>query len=297
MKTVNNVDRTFVAVSRQLKVMACNQYEIGIFNRADDKMHLRVWSAETILKSIGYLKRMNSQDHDIFIRPFGATGLIFFDDFNRGMLAKLNADGLEPALIIQSSPLNYHGWIKISEDPQNESLCTIACKVIAKKYGGDDGAAKWRQFGRLAGFTNRKPKYIDENGQRPFVLLYEGKGVIAVNAADLLTQAAASLEAAELERQKRLDFYKNFVPDETLKDADSYFLRELGGLYRKYGTALNLSKADWVIVNKMLKRGYSRASIESAILNNSPDLHARKRSHAHYYAQLTLDVALGIKSI
>jgi RepB DNA-primase from phage plasmid len=192
-----NFDRTYVAVSRQLKVMNCAQYEIGIFNRADDVMSLREWNAEMILKSLGYLKRMNAQDRDIFIRPFGSTGLIFFDDFNRAKLARLNDDGLAPALVIQSSPLNYHGWIKISDAPLDEDLCTAACKVIAERYGGDDGAAKFRQFGRLSGFTNRKPKYIDEEGRRPFVLLDETKGRLAENAALLLSDAVAYMSAAE----------------------------------------------------------------------------------------------------
>jgi hypothetical protein len=295
MKTVNNIDRTYVAVSRQLKVMACDQYEIGIFNRAEDKMFLRVWSAEIILKSIGYLKRMNSQDHDIFIRPFGATGLIFFDDFNRGMLARLNADGLAPALVIQSSPLNYHGWIRISEVPQSETLCTFACKVIAKKYGGDDGAAKWRQFGRLAGFTNRKPKYIDDLGKRPFVLLDEAQGVLAQGAAELLSSANELMAVAEAERAARVELYKSIVPDSSLKGGDAFYLSELNGLLGKYGAQLDYSKADWVIVNKMLKRGYHRASVEAVLLEHSQHIHGRSTASALNYVELTLNAALGIK--
>ncbi len=244
---------------------------------------------------MAYLKRQNINDQDIFIRPYGATGLVFFDDFNRGMLDRLRVDGLVPAVVIQSSPLNFHGWIRVSDTPQDETLCTFACKVIAKRYGGDDGAAKWRQFGRLAGFTNRKPKYIDEAGHHPFVLLDETKTGVARNAEVLLSDAEALLNQAESERLARLDFYKNIVVDESLTDADSFFKNEMAGLYRRYGASLDNSKADWVIVNKMLKRGYGRLSIESALLTHSQHIADRKKHNAVNYVQITLDAALGLK--
>jgi hypothetical protein len=37
------------------------------------------------------------------------------------------------------------------------------------RFRGDPGAADWRHFGRLAGFTNRKPAYAGRDGLFPFV--------------------------------------------------------------------------------------------------------------------------------
>lgn len=293
---MKGIDRTHVAVTRQLAVMECAQYEIGIFDSRTDKMYLRVWDAAMIFKSLDYLKRMNYQGHNIFIRPFGITGLIFFDDFDRAKLGRLIADGLEPALIIQSSPLNYHGWIRISAEPLDEQLCTHACKVVSKKYGGDDGAAKWRQFGRLAGFTNRKPKYVDETGKYPYVLLDEAKGALASKSEQLISDAALSLQAAEDERKKRIEIFKSIVPNENLTDGERFFVSELSGLLKRYGANLDYSRADWVIVNKMLLRGYCPEAVQVALLEHSLHVVDRSGRSALSYVEITINSALGLKN-
>ena len=53
----------------------------------------------------------------------------------------------------------------------------MAARKLAEEFGGDRGAADWRHFGRLAGFTNRKAKYMNESGLFPFVRLIEAPGV------------------------------------------------------------------------------------------------------------------------
>jgi len=37
--------------------------------------------------------------------------------------------GFEPAIVIESSPLNFHGWIRASEKEIDKELATAACKV------------------------------------------------------------------------------------------------------------------------------------------------------------------------
>ena len=39
---------------------------------------------------------------------------------------------------------------------------------MAARYGGGPKSIDWRHFGRLAGFTNRKPQYADKAGRYPF---------------------------------------------------------------------------------------------------------------------------------
>src|SRR5580692_7658884 len=48
--------------------------------------------------------------------------------------------------------------------------------VTAEEFGGDRGAADWRHFGRLSGYTNRKAKYLSDGGLFPFVRLTEASG-------------------------------------------------------------------------------------------------------------------------
>ena len=75
-----NFDRTYSAIKRQLKAMNADDYEVGLFHRDDDRMLPRFWTAQEIVKSISWLKVMNSKGYDIFIRPKGSQGLVFFDD-------------------------------------------------------------------------------------------------------------------------------------------------------------------------------------------------------------------------
>ena len=40
----------------------------------------------------------------------------------------------------------------------DRTFSTRAAKELARRFGGDPSSADWRHFGRLAGFTNQKPK-------------------------------------------------------------------------------------------------------------------------------------------
>ena len=63
--------------------------------------------------------------------------------------------GFGPAAIVETSPGNYPAWLKHPERLSKE-VSTAAARALAEKFGGDRGAADWRHFGRLSGFTNRK---------------------------------------------------------------------------------------------------------------------------------------------
>jgi hypothetical protein len=55
-------------------------------------------------------------------------------------------------------------------------LSTLAARTLAARFGCDLASADWRQYGRLAGFTNRKDKYRRIDGTHPYVRLHEATG-------------------------------------------------------------------------------------------------------------------------
>ena len=290
-----NFDRTYTAIKRQLKAMNVKDYEVGLFHREDDRMLPRFWTEQEILKSISWLKVMNSKGYDIFIRPKGSQGLVFFDDLNIGTIERMKKDGYSPAVIIESSPMNFHGWLKVSETPIPENIATVICKSIAKRYQGDKDSADWRHYGRLAGFTNRKPKHISDNGRQPFVLLSSGNGKMAEKAGQLISQAIEAIEKINIENEQRQAFIATRKTNDNLKDGCQFYESELLGLESRYGLSMDRSKADWMIVNKMISLGYSEENIREAMEINSPALEKRK-SHSDNYIRITLDNALGRKS-
>jgi hypothetical protein len=74
---------------------------------------------------------------------------------------------------------------------------------LAERYDADPGAADWRRFGRLPGFTNCKPKYRKPDGLFPFVRLHSDGGQ-QYPMADGFEQEITKLYAArEQEREAR----------------------------------------------------------------------------------------------
>jgi hypothetical protein len=70
-------------------------------------------------------------------------------------------------------------------------VSTLAAKELARRFGGDPSSADWRNFGRLAGFTNQKPERRLETGLPPFVRLRECTGHVYSAAAEFLEQVSS----------------------------------------------------------------------------------------------------------
>jgi hypothetical protein len=140
----------------QLEALGTKCFDIGV-KRFDGTMILREgWGAKQVLKSLLWLRRENLNRGQVNVRPSGAHGLSLVDDLKAGALARLKAEGFEPAAVVETSPGNFQAWLKHGE-MLDEAVSTRAAKLLAERYGGDLGSADWRHFGRLAGFTNPKP--------------------------------------------------------------------------------------------------------------------------------------------
>lgn len=173
----NGWKATWRAVKRQADAMGVEVFEIGLFKPAkpgDEKpepeMLPRTWDKQTLLRSVGWLRYQNSQGRNIYIRPKGEHPLSMVDDLTAEAIHQMKQQGFEPCVVVETSPGNFQAWLNHGKVlPKAES--TLAARLLAERFGGDQGAADWRHFGRLAGFTNRKEKYRQEDGRYPFVRL------------------------------------------------------------------------------------------------------------------------------
>jgi len=214
-------DRTIEAVRRQAAAMASDVFEIGLFKPdvvGDEAVMLpRVWDAETLLRSVPWLRHQNRDGRNIYIRPRGEHNLSLVDDLTRdGVLAMKHA-GFTPAAIIETSPGNFQAWVKHPEQ-LSKQLGTAAARKLAERFGGDPGAADWRHFGRLGGFTNRKRKYCDpQTGLHPFVKLIEAGGAVYREAERFLADVRS---AVERERHEREQQRRNIQPNQTSRSTD-----------------------------------------------------------------------------
>ena len=175
------MDRTTHAVQQQIAAMGAQVFEVGLFkpSAADEGravMIPRTWDSATLIRSIPWLRMQNADGRNIYVRPKGEHDLSLVDDLTADAVRRMKMTGFTPAAVIETSPGNFQAWLKHPRQLPRE-LSTMAARKLAEEFGGDRGAADWRHFGRLAGFTNRKAKYMTASGLFPFVRLIEAPGI------------------------------------------------------------------------------------------------------------------------
>lgn len=295
-------DRTARGVSRQLQGMKAESYEVGIRDQKTGKMMQRTWNREEIEKSLDWLKRMNVRGNDIYIRPQGSQGLILVDDLTLGSLQRMEADGCKPAVIVQTSPMNYQAWVRVSEQPISQEEATAAAKILAERYGGDPNSADWRHYGRLAGFTNRKGGHTQRDGKQPYVLLDSYHGKPAVNAPQLLQEARKRVETAQLPLKRHTPLENAPTRSEAPYTNDPQKAAQaFQVIYQRrranYGPVMDASREDWQICKVMAKQGFSGDVIKYALEQESQNIEERKKGHLDDYVERTVDKVMALPEV
>ncbi|MBW4049674.1 MAG: DNA topoisomerase [Proteobacteria bacterium] len=267
---------------------------VGIRDAQTGLMMHRTWSRAELERSVPWLKRMNAQGNDIYLRPSGDHGLVLVDDLKPDALERMQREGYAPAAVIETSPGNFQAWVKVVSDaPLSPEVRTRAARGLAEHYDGDLNSADGKHFGRLAGFTNQKPRHTTQAGRQPYVLAHACPGTIARAAPAYLEQIAQSLdkEAAEQERRKRLDALQAASPGAG-EDPIQEYQRQAQRLLSKYGNDADLSRVDWMIATDMAKSGrFTLQDIATGIRESSPNVETRKVGHLADYARRTAEKA------
>src|ERR1700733_11069525 len=254
--------KTVAAVMQQAAAMGSGLFEVGLFNpdagTGESVMIPRVWDTEMLVNSVSWLRHQNREGRNIYIRPKGEHDLSMVDDLTREGVSSMKEAGFKPAVIVETSPGNYQAWLKHPERLSKETS-TAAARALADKFGGDRGAADWRHFGRLAGFTNRKAKYFDANtGLYPFVRLIEALGGIYPEAERFLASVNSGLERRQVEREQlRQHVHAATIRPQDLKAIDVF---RADGRYGGDGTRVDLAYAVYA-----LSHGAGVADVGTAI--------------------------------
>jgi hypothetical protein len=294
-QTPIKTDRSYLAARRQLDAMGVDTFEVGIRDRAG-RMLLRTWSKSETLQAIPWLKRENAKGADVYVRPAGQTnaGLILVDDLNRGQLTRMKAEGLNPASVTETSPDNFQAWVRVHEKRLDPALATEVAAMLATEYEGDPNSADWRHFGRLAGLTNTKPRHKDTNGRSPYVLAHDSVGKLALGGPTLVQLAAQRLRERQGTQEHRIRLKATETCLERTNERNPIHTYQLGfkTLYTRFGVALDVSKADYMIGVNMARQGFTAAQIEHAIEQASPELPIRKAGHQTDYVARTVQAIM-----
>jgi hypothetical protein len=284
-QTSNASDRTAIAVTQQVAAMGSELFEVGLFKPdaepTESVMIPRVWDTDQVIKSVPWLRHQNYEGRNIYIRPKGEHDLSMVDDLTIAAVSAMKQAGFNPAVIVETSRGNYQVWLKHSERLGKE-VSTAAARALAEKFGGDRGAADWRHFGRLAGFTNRKAKHFDAStGLYPFVRLIEAGAGVYPAAERFLAEVKSGVELRRAERRQRAKV--ETIRSQDLKSIDVF---RADGRYGGDGTRIDLAYAVYG-----LSHGASAAEVEVAI--RSRDLsHKGNERRQNDYVERTIKKAL-----
>jgi hypothetical protein len=260
--------------------MGSDVFEVGLFkpdaSGNEAVMLPRVWDADTLLRSVGWLRHQNRDGRNIYIRPKGEHDLSLVDDLTHNAVVSMKRSGFAPAAVVETSPGNFQAWVKHPE-PLSKELGTAAARRLAERFGGDPGAADWRHFGRLSGFTNRKEKYRDpDTGLHPFVKLIEAQGSVYPEAGRFLADVRAAAEE-ECKRDERRSIVRPRLQacyTTELKSIDS-FRADLR--YGGDGTRIDLAYAIYAA-----SHGATETEIEAAIRSRDLSHKGGERRQADY---------------
>ena len=292
-------DRTAQAIARQLKAMGCDRYDIGIRDAASGKMMNREWTPQEVQQNAAWLKRMNAQGNDIYIRPAEQArhGLVLVDDLSSDDLDAMKQEGREPAAIIETSPKNYQAWVKVAQDAPADHRGVIARK-LAREYDADPASADSRHYGRLAGFTNRKDKYTSRTGYQPWVLCRESSGKSATAGPELMQQAGQVLDSIERRQERTARLAEITAPQSVRRYRRSVvddYRSEMAGLVKRYGD--DLSKCDFIAAMKLASKGREPDEISKAMAEASPAIMERKAGHEADYIKRTVQKVMELPQV
>lgn len=189
-----------------LLALRCARVELGVLDMVRDKMQLRSVSVEDAPGVLGWLKFRNAGGANIYVRPAWPHTMTLVDDLSAESVLAMQAEGFEPSYLVETSPDNFQAWLDNGVEMSRE-LATRIAQLVAARFGADPGSADWRHLGRLAGFTNRKPKH-GRAGVYPYVRAHavtapEGAyGQAAAVRAE--AQRLLNAEAAEREQRRQL---------------------------------------------------------------------------------------------
>lgn len=256
------------------------------------------WSAAGVIANIPWLKRENALGSDIYIRPQGSPGVVLLDDLKPAALERMKAEGFPPCATVETSPGNFQAWVRLSAKPIDPQAATFAARELATRYGGDLNSADNRHYGRLAGFTNRKPQYEQKNGLQPFVRVLEAVQRVAEKGKEFLDWVKERLP--EWLREKRVREYSPANEAQIrasnrgysgIDEASARYAAIAKPLIEKYDKP-DWSRVDYVVARHLAENGWSRHEIEFTIKHGSPEIATRKAGHVEDYCARTAQAGL-----
>lgn len=294
---------TEAVLRRQIDALPGCRFEVRLIHSITRRPYpgVRRWTASQLLQpaTVGFLRIRNREDYDVYFRPYAGDYnagyiLLDLDQPVPGVLARLETQGHEPSVVVETSPGRWQAWIRISAEPLAPALATHIARHLAQLYAADPASADWRHVGRLTGFTNRKPQRRQTDGLAPWVKLILARACLARERAALLEWAAAETTAVRPVK---------ITPARRSSSASlsscAFASPEFAARYRDCLCRLRILERypspDWSIADKwiareLLRTGASEETVAAVLRHGSPGF-PRRHADPEDYLQRTLRCA------
>jgi hypothetical protein len=190
------------AIHRQLAAMPCERYLIRLIHHRSRRPlpGSRLWTASQLGQevTVRFLRARNRDGYDVYFQPYALAEnagyiLVDLDRAEPGVLAAMRTQGHQPCAVVETSPGHLQAWVRVSTEPLPPAVASAIGRNLAQFYHGDPASTDWRHVGRLAGFTNQKPRRRLPSGLAPWVKLLHATPRLAGNSQSLLHSAWRSL--------------------------------------------------------------------------------------------------------
>ena len=293
---------TLAAIRRQLEAMPNELYLVRLIHGHTGRSCAgeRLWSAGllTMGPAVGFLRARNREGFDIYLWPFTTDRnagyiLVDLDRADPQIVYSMRANGHEPCVVLQTSPGNLQAWVHVSATPLEPAVATEIGRELARLYRGDPASTDWRHLGRLAGFTNQKPKRRCPGGYAPWVKLLHAQ-------AGLATHGALLVEAAQSRLRDRIPPTSEAAPSSPATPDRSVTARAATAIYQAWLNRLRIPErfpqTDWSIADKwiakeLLCRRTPLAQVQAILQLGSPGF-PRRHSNPDDYLRRTAARAL-----
>jgi hypothetical protein len=232
--------------------------------------------------NIKYYQHLNANNYNIFLSPQrgGVDGcFVLLDDIRIETIKTLQVDGLEPYYYIETSPRNYQAILML---PEINNIALIS-KELARKYGSDPASTDPGHFFRLAGFTNRKEKYLT-NGLYPFVKFYSGSRKNISDSKNILLDLLEKISTAEPVAPVQKKIAQPPAQGGENKNNCFAYIKKI----YSNSTETDISKIDFKVCRYAQKKNFNTQDIYDAILEFSPNIIERKQHHVEDYISRTM---------
>ena len=286
-------------VIRELEAISAEKYRITLMHNNRDKPTInlgksrtegepeRFYTAEEVLELLPTLAYRNAQGYNVFITPIpdAIEHFILIDDIKNMEAVK----EYQPSLILQSSPKSKQALLKVAGSFTSEQLNGYF-RGLNEKLGDEKITAVIHPL-RLAGFTNRKPKYKDSKGYFPFVSIVEAAGGYSEKAISELSKFTLEIVQTVNKNRKPTDNVNvNVNNKQVIDDGLKRYVMQFYAIAARNGEQ-DLSKTDYALVRKLAENGRTAQEISAALEVCSPAIHVRHKYSLADYISRTITAA------